>query len=190
MAMAGLSIKLDLSTDALAAALAKLAAADTDVLPAMQQIGSFMEAETLLRFEREAGPSGSKWPPSLRAKHSGGQTLTDTARLRQSIVSEATANSAAVGTNLVYAAIHQLGGTIKRDARQQTIYHSYDKRSGELSRRFVKKGKSNFARDVQVKAYEIKIPARPFLGINEQSETGITEILTDYLAATVGGLAS
>lgn len=188
--MDGLSIKLDLSTEALAAALAKMAAADTDALPVMQQIGSFMETETLLRFEREAGPDGRKWPQSLRAKHSGGQTLTDTARLRQSIVSEATPTSAAVGTNLVYAAIHQLGGTISRQARQQTIYHHYDKRSGELSRRFVKKGKSNFARDVQVKAHEIKIPARPFLGINEQSEAGITEILTDYMAAAAGGLAS
>lgn len=190
MAMAGASIKLDLSTEALAAALAKLAAAGEDATPAMQRVGSFLETDTLLRFERETGPDGRKWPQSLRARHSGGQTLTDTARLRQSIVSEATATSAAVGTNLVYAAIHQFGGTIKREARQQTIYHHYDKRSGELSRRFVKKGKSNFARDAQVKAHEVKIPARPFLGLNEQSEVGITEILTDYLAGAAGGLVS
>lgn len=188
--MTGVSIQLDLSTEVLAAALKKLAGASADMTPAMQQVGSFMETETLLRFEREQAPDGSKWPPSLRAKRTGGQTLTDTARLRQSIVSEATATTAAVGTNLVYAAIHQMGGTIEREARQQTIYHHYDKRAGELSRRFVTKGKSNFARDVQVKAHKIKIPARPFLGANEQSETGIAEILTDYLAAAAGGLAS
>lgn len=186
----GIQLRIDVQTEPLATALIRLQAASHDLLPAMQQIGSFMEMETALRFERETGPDGRKWPASLRAKATGGQTLTDTARLRQSIVSEATPASAAVGTNMVYAAIHQLGGTIKREARQQTIYRHYDKRAGELSRRFVKKGKSNFAQDVQVKAHDIKMPARPFLGINEQSETGITEILTDYLAGAAGQLAS
>ena len=53
---------------------------------------------------RHATPAG----PGLR----GGGTLTDTGRLRASISRSVSGPEVAVGTNLVYAAIHHFGGTI------------------------------------------------------------------------------
>lgn len=44
----------------------------------------------------------------------GGKTLVDTARLRDSIDSIATSDAVAVGSNVKYARIHQMGGKAGR----------------------------------------------------------------------------
>lgn len=75
-----------------------------------QAMGEALVASTKGRFKSETGPDGNKWKPSIRAELEGGKTLTDTAVLRNSIGYEATRTHVAVGTNVVYAAIHQLGG--------------------------------------------------------------------------------
>ena len=72
-------------------------------------IGTSLRTSTVKRFEEEKTPDGDPWPPSQRVLLKGGQTLTDTARLRNSITHVATAEQVEVGTNVVYAAIHQFG---------------------------------------------------------------------------------
>ena len=56
-----------------------------DLEPLMSQIGAYGEESTVHRFETQRGPDGDRWEPSLRAKQTGGQTLVDSGRLRQSI---------------------------------------------------------------------------------------------------------
>lgn len=166
----------------LVADLARLEDTAADLSPAMAAIASHLESSTLFRFETETGPDGQAWLPSQRVLAGGGQTLTDTARLRQSIVSASGPDWAEVGTNLVYAGAHQFGATIQRNARQQAIYRRLDGRTGELSAQFVRRSKSNFAQDVQVGAHDIDIPARPFLGVGDGDEASIIEILTDHFS--------
>lgn len=73
------------------------------------QIGQILVTSTVDRFERGVGPDGVPWRPSARASREGGVTLVDTARLRGSIAHRASADGVEVGTNVVYAAIHQFG---------------------------------------------------------------------------------
>src|SRR3546814_4302619 len=86
-------------------------AADMSVL--MDRIGAYGEESTMHRFETETAPDGSRWEPSYRAKTEGGQTLTKSGRLRQSMAYVASADHAEWGTNVIYAGIHQDGGIIR-----------------------------------------------------------------------------
>lgn len=76
----------------------------------MESVGDALVSGTLKRFDAEEDPQGNKWAPSGRAADDGGQTLTDTARLRRSIDYAATPGKVMVGSNLTYARIHQKGG--------------------------------------------------------------------------------
>lgn len=163
--MAGTSLRYELQ-DAVRPALQLLAARLGDLSPMMREIGGQLEASTVLRFEREVGPDGRGWLPSRRAREQGGQTLTDTARLRQSITHRAGPDSAEVGTNVVYAAIHQFGGTIVPKSAPKLVFTLPD---GTLV--FVDK---------------VTIPARPFIGVSSDDEIGIADTIDDWLADTGG----
>lgn len=178
--MAGASITVTIDDAAVQTALAGIQAGLDNMEPAFDAIGAALVGSTVHRFEVEAGPSGSPWPPSLRALEQGGQTLTDTARLRQSITHIASNDGAEIGTNVVYAAIHQFGGTIERPARTQTIHRRYDAKADELLPRFVRRSQSNFATDHQVGAHRITMPERPFLGIDEADRVEIGAIIADH----------
>ena len=78
----------------------------------MEGIGLYLEASTVDRFDSETAPDGSRWTPSLRAKATGGKTLTDHGLLKGSIGYVATNDQVEWGSNLVYARPHQEGATI------------------------------------------------------------------------------
>ena len=83
--------------------------------PLLAAIGNELVTSVSRRFETGTAPDGSRWPESLRARLTGGQTLIKSGRLRDSIAEtgpQLTARSVEVGTNVVYAAIHQFGGII------------------------------------------------------------------------------
>lgn len=152
----------------------------------LKQIANMGENQTRERFSTETGPDGQKWLPSQRAEKRGGKTLTGPGgHLGNSITSDADDNQANWGTNRVYAAIHQLGGTIDIPARSQNAYFKQDTRSGEVGNRFVKKAKSNFAQRVTIGPYQIEMPARPYLGVSEENSGDILELVGDYLRALI-----
>ena len=82
-----------------------------------KRIAAYGVSSTQARFRSETDPQGKRWIPSLRAILEGGQTLTDTARLRKSITGKATAARAMWGTNVVYARRHNYGDSIVRGSR-------------------------------------------------------------------------
>lgn len=141
-------------------ALSHLVRAGADLSPAMREIGAALEASTQIRFEREVDPDGARWIASLRAQEEGGQTLTDTARLRNSITWEANRDSVQVGTNVIYAAVHQFGAFIRAKAGGYLKFKIGDRWSSKR---------------------QVKIPARPFLGISEGDRIEIIEILRGHL---------
>lgn len=142
-------------------------------------------------FEREAGPDGTPWkrlmPRTIRERERKRQVpisiLRATGRLAGSLNLTFSDTSARIGTPMDYAAIHQLGGKIKKPERVGTIYQSYDPKTDTLDQRFKKKSKSNFARDVKFKAHEIEMPARPYLGISQSDIPIIFEIAEQWLNA-------
>jgi phage virion morphogenesis protein len=78
--------------------------------PAMRIIAEIVRTSVSKNFERGGRPLS--WKPSRRAEREGGQTLVKTGRLVNSIFPRSDATKAQVGTNVVYAAIHQFGGKI------------------------------------------------------------------------------
>ncbi|MBF0249961.1 MAG: phage virion morphogenesis protein [Alphaproteobacteria bacterium] len=87
-----------------------------DVSPLMDEIGSMLVASTQDRFERGVDPDGRPWTPSGRVNMSQGtaKTLLDSGRLMSSITHEPGNSQVEVGSNVIYAAIHQLGGQAGR----------------------------------------------------------------------------
>jgi phage virion morphogenesis protein len=125
-----------------------------------KEIGEALVASTQRRFKTETGPDGKKWPQSIRARMEGGQTLSDTRRLRNSVTAASRPDRVEVGTNDKRAAIHQYGGII-RAKRAKALRFSI---GGQWA---VKK--------------LVRIPARPFIGINDADNKAINEIVRDYL---------
>ena len=108
-------------------ALARLAAVLSHPDDIMDRIGRYLVASTHRRFERERAPDGTPWLKSARVIAEGGQTLTDTGRLRGSIAYVLTdgGRGVEVGTNVVYAAIHQFGGRAGRRRRARIPARPY-----------------------------------------------------------------
>jgi phage virion morphogenesis protein len=89
--------------------------------PLMKIVGAVLESSTRVRFRTSISPEGAPWKPSLRVIAHGGKTLVRKARLRDSITHDADDTHAVVGSNLVYARIHQLGGKAGRKSHRVTI---------------------------------------------------------------------
>ena len=92
----------------IASILNKLANAAQDRTPLMRSIAGTMESAVLQNFDVGGRP---KW---LGLKYRQGTPLVDTENLMDSITSYYDNDSAEVGTNEPYAAIHQFGGKAGR----------------------------------------------------------------------------
>jgi phage virion morphogenesis protein len=90
-----------------------MAARVRNARPAYRRIARFLRQAILRNFEQE-GWYPRRWKRSLRAVRDGGQTLTDSGKLRRSIKARSTGTYAAAGTRIGYAAIHQYGGRCGR----------------------------------------------------------------------------
>nr|DAY05571.1 MAG TPA: virion morphogenesis protein [Caudoviricetes sp.] len=92
----------------IATILERLANAAQDRVPLMRSIAGTMESAVLQNFDVGGRP---KW---LGLKYRQGTPLVDTENLMNSITSYYDNDSAEVGTNEPYAAIHQFGGKAGR----------------------------------------------------------------------------
>ena len=99
--------------------LARLLAKVGNTRPVMREISHDMRDAVLENFEREGRPS--PWKKSRRAAKQGGRTLQHTRRLMKSITPDSSVDTARVGTNLKYAAIHHFGGPAGRKSKPVQI---------------------------------------------------------------------
>lgn len=192
--MAGASIRVD---DAeIRAALKRFQLAGGQ-LNARHAIGGYLVSATHQRFISETGPDGKPWrplrPATLRKRRRGrGNSgtpaiLRDQGHLYQSITYQLSGDEIVVGSNLEYARIHQFGGTIKRQGGRRTAtFRTANKgagKDGAGSRlRFASKRskyKRKFEKSFEVPDYTITIPARPYLGLNDEDRREILAILAE-----------
>jgi phage virion morphogenesis protein len=159
--MAGASIDIP-GHDATLQALSAMAVRASNQQPMWDQIGMSLVVSTQHRFEVGKSPEGSPWPPSIRVRHEGGRTLVLSGRLMQSITYVASAHGVEVGTNAIYAAIHQFGGTIVPVSKPALTFKVLGK---------------------FVRVQKVTIPARPFLGLDRDDESEILAIAADYIAS-------
>lgn len=129
-----------------------------------------LRTSTRERFKEEKSPENKPWERSIRASREGGKTLTDSAGLKNSIKSTADGSGFAIGTNKIYARTHQFG----ESGRKITI-------RAKTSRGLVFNIGGRWIRKNQV-TVNIKIPARPFLGISDEDMLEIKGTLEDILS--------
>nr|MDI3547891.1 hypothetical protein [Halanaerobiales bacterium] len=130
-----------------------------------KEIGEYILEATKDRFKKEESPEGKKWKPSYRSR-SGGKTLTDNATLKNSLNYKANSKKVDVGTNIIYAAVHQKGATIKAKNAKYLKF--------KVGKRWVQKTK-------------VKIPARPFLGVSDDDRREIKNIIQDRIDEHLSG---
>ena len=163
MAQNGVSLKWNGFDKAVAKAAKKMA--NSRLL--MASVGEALVSGTNRRFNNEESPKGEKWEKSGRAIAEGGQTLSDTAHLRKSIDFKATPAQVMVGSNLLYARIHQLGGTIKPKKGKALKF----------------KGKNG--QDIFVS--EVNMPARPYLGVSKADMDEVRETMAEFIKGAFKG---
>jgi phage gpG-like protein len=135
--------------EGLANGLARMAALGQKPGRIWDAIGNYGANSTRIRFARGRDPERKAWIPSIRVKTQGGLTLVKKGLqggMQGSLAHVFDNSGTSWGTNKKYAAVHQFGATIKA------------KSAGGL--RFALPGVGF----VTVRA--VKIPARPFLGVN------------------------
>lgn len=159
--MSSIQVHVDGDTEKLFGMLKRLQGLDKQGIN--RAMAEALRTSTLDRFESTQGPDGTEWEPSIRTAD-GGKTLTDTALLKNSISAKASETGFAVGTNTIYAATHQFGD--KRSIRAKNGKYLKFKVNGSWR---------------QAKEVTINIPARPFLGISQDDEREIKDILEDSL---------
>lgn len=159
--MTGVGIRIKpKGIDETLAALGRIAGRLDRAEPMYDAIGGSLVASTQRRFEEGRAPDGNPWPPSIRALAEGGKTLVDTGRLMQSQTHIASETGVEVGTNLIYAAPHQFGATIRPVAAPKLRFRILGR---------------------WVSVDEVTIPRRPFLGIDEDDEREIIAIAEDFV---------
>lgn len=169
--MSGVTLQTRVVDHAAQLAFKKLRLLMTDTSPVMRAIGVGLVEEVHTRFETARDPQGQAWAPLLPAYESmkrGAGILRESAMrggLMGSITFRAGHESVEVGTNKIYAAVHQFGATIR------------PVRAGRLVFRLA---------TGMVQAQSVTIPARPYLGIGPADERVIFETLDDAVDRAVG----
>lgn len=134
-----------------------------DLSGLMEAIGLYLESSTLERFDSETAPDGSDWDTSTRARLEGGKTLTDSGQLKASISSDSGRDWAAVGSNKIYAGVHNEGATIKAKTDKGLAFQL----PGGLGFRRI---------------MEVELPRRQFLGLSAEDKDEIYALIDDELA--------
>lgn len=207
------AVKVDDSQVTIALGRFRLSLAENEQL--MTEIGASQLASVYRTFRDQGSPSGS-WAPlaasTVRSNPkiygAGHKLLVRSGRLRNSIAVSAQPGRVVIGTNLVYAAVHQFGsrdrGTAvgpRTEAESKATVnvrtHGYFRLSGELGTGKLKNRKRRIAGPrnqrlviVSAHARHQNIPARPYLVFRPEDPMRIRGIVNRFLqkAAENAGL--
>lgn len=154
-------IKLDVTSNTIGPALARLVAANVDMTPLMGAIAGDLHDAVEENFATEGRPAWAPLSPvTIAQRGNAGPILQRTGQLAGSITPSHDAMSAAVGTNKIYGPTLQFGA-----------------KKGEFGR-----GKSrNFPIPWG------NIPARPFLAVTDDDQEAILELVLDYERRAAAG---
>lgn len=184
--MAGTRITLTVEDQVAREMLARQAQPSTGRLA--PRLGEYLQASTEARFKSQTGPDGRSWAPlkpryARRKKYHQDKILTLRGYLRSGIHYQVVDDTVEIGSNLKYAAIHQVGGEIEQPARAATVrYRSVAGRVIFAGR----KHKKATERAVTIPAHVVRMPARPYLGISAADDKEIREIILDWVVERLG----
>lgn len=186
--MSGVRVEVGVDDRQFQAAMVELLARGRALEPAFKSIGEMMLRSTDQRFRDQVDPTGAPWLPidpawqdEKRRRGHIQKILQMRGRLRGSIAYKANNDRVAVGSNVVYAAIHQLGGDIDQPRRTQSIAFT---RKGKFAsaKQVAKKPSKITHKDVTIRARTIHMPARPYLGLSATDRERVGKILARHLS--------
>jgi len=162
------SISIDVDDEEIQSSIDQLIHRLGDLRSVFSSIGEYMVRSTEDRFQTQQTPEGQPWAPlsaSTLAQKKNSKILTETGRLRGSIVYQVIANKVVVGANVKYAQFHQLGTKpyVILPQKKKALYW---------------KG----ARHPVRKVNHPGLPPRPFLGVSEADRAEISAIIGDFLS--------
>lgn len=158
--MAGVLFEVTASdaTGAIGAVIARLG----DATLFMDEVGSVLTNSAAHRIGvTNLAPDGTPWKPSQRATETGTPTLHLSGLLMRSITQQPAADHVLVGSNVLYAAVHQMGAA-----------------KGSLG---VSTSTGRNGRRYSVNSPWGDIPARPYLGLSEEDALTIAELAAAWL---------
>lgn len=167
MAVLGTSLNNIVHASEVGGILGRAAHAWGDPVPILRAIGTGLAANTRSRFNRGVAPDGAPWAelsPAYAPMKKGPGILRESGMrggLQGSIIFDVGGNVLSVGTNKIYGAIHQFGGTIRPRSAKVLVFR--------------------LAFGV-VKARKVAIPPRPFLGIGPEDEDTILDNAEVFMA--------
>ena len=161
----------------------------------------FMEIGRLLvqnirdGFSGERAPDGTPWeqlkPATVRQRKGDAHPILQRSQaLKRSIGPRITTDSVIVGTVEPYAAAHQYGAEIQRQAGQVKLHFTRITRGpGRGQVRFATAAKAKYGMKASTPAYTIRIPARPFMfnkdgGVPDDWKKSILNIVKRHLEIT------
>jgi phage virion morphogenesis protein len=163
-------IELEIIQQSLDQALAKLRYRLTDASRLMRHLAGQMHDAVEENFAQQGRPKWMGLKAPVNPRRRGGMILQDSGRLAASIVMESDADTARVGTNVRYAAIHQFGGRTPPH-----LIRPRDKKALAFGGRVVKRANHPGS----------KIPPRRFLAYDEGDAERMEASVSDYLAAAI-----
>lgn len=136
----------------------------------LESMGGYMLNETRQRFRDCKSPDGSTWPATKFKSDRSVRTLYGHGDLFRSIVKYMVDETTiGVGSNLIYASVHNMGAKFIATAKQSMfLFHNVFK---------AKLGSKAFFSW----RYHIDIPKREFLGINSEDTSNMTKIIETKL---------
>lgn len=172
--MLGTRLDITLDDSEIGTALARVKQRAGDLPGLLDDIGGSVASAARHRFETGLAPDGEPWEPSAQGwtsttSEERGRTLVGSGHLRDSITHQVSGDEVAIGTNVVYGAIHQFGGKIEPKADGHMVF---------------KIG------DAFVSVSEIVLPARPYLGLSADDREEVLAQAEDWLAEAIGGGAA
>ena len=154
--MAGVTLTIDAKqVDRVSKRLHQILNNLADPRELLDEIGGYLVSSTHLRFEDTESPAGepwAEWSEATQARRAGGVILTDTERLSDSITHQVGKDQVEIGTNVLYAGVHQLGaakGAFGTDDHGRPIPWG-------------------------------DIPARPYLGLSGDDEAEVLKIIDEW----------
>lgn len=181
--MAGVTLQYD--SAAALAVIRRAAEAMGNPEPMLADMGEHLRIVHRQRWATQSSPDGTPWAPlspayQRRKKKNRDKILQLDGTLKNNLVYQVEGGDLLFGTNRIYAAIHYFGGTINMPARPGEVFFRTG-RDGAVGNRFSTRKRSNFAQRVNIGAYTIHIPARPWLGTSAADDDHLGDIALNYI---------
>ena len=136
MAGASIDITAQVMAEPVERAFTRLVGVMANTTPVMAAIGTGLVGSTHRRFVSQTAPGGAKWAanqPGYAAIKRNRRILTESGRLRDSINARPGPDWVRVGTNVIYAAVHQFGATIRPKNASHLVFRlASGTRDGEV----------------------------------------------------------